>query len=207
MLDYVLVNHCFMSSVLDTRVYRKTYLQSDHRLVVSRVHLKLKAKRRRSHQEPRYQTDRRLLEEDHVQEFVRVMEEGLESCSTGNIEQSWREFKDTINEAQKMLPLVPEKDERDWVTENVREASRMKQVAWMRWAKKPGDALLKVQYQHLKAQSRKVADDAREAWWEAKAEEAEKLHEAAVRHGRGGSLLKDLRLIQWGQKLRSSTAL
>ena len=83
----------------------------------------------------------------------------------------------------------------------------MKQEAWMRWAKKPGDALLKVWYQHLKAQSRKVADEAREAWWEAKTEEAEKLHEAAVRHGRGGSLLKDLRLIQWGQKLRSSTAL
>ena len=64
-----------------------------------------------------------------------------------------------------------------------------------------------MRYQHLKAQSRKIADEAREAWWEAKAEEAEKLHEAAVRHGRGGSLLKDLRLIQWGQKLGSSTAL
>ena len=88
MLDYILVNHCFRSSVLDTRVYRKTYLQSDHRMVVSRVRLKLKAKRRRSQQEPRYQTDRRLLEEDHVQKFARVMEEGLESCSTGSIEQS-----------------------------------------------------------------------------------------------------------------------
>ena len=86
MMDYVLVKHCFRSSVLDTRVYRKTYLQSDHRLVVSRVRLKLKAKRRRSQQEPRYQMDRRLLEEDHVQEFARVMEEGLESCSTGGIE-------------------------------------------------------------------------------------------------------------------------
>ena len=90
LLDYVLINHFFRSSVLDTRVYRKTYLQSDHRLVVSRVRLKPRAKRRRSQQEPRYQTDRRLLKEDHVQEFARVMEEGLESCSTGSIEQSWR---------------------------------------------------------------------------------------------------------------------
>ena len=206
MLDYVLVNYCFRSSGLDTRVYKKTYLQSDHRLVVSRVCLKLKAKRRRSQHEPRYQKDRKLLEEDHVQEFARVMEGGLESCSTVSIEQSWREFKDTINEAQILL-LVPEKDERDWVMEKVREASRIKQEAWMRWEKKPGDALLKVRYQHLKAQSRKVTDEAREAWWEAKAEEAEKLHEAAVRHGRGGSLLKDLRLIQWGQKIGSSTIL
>ena len=33
----------------------------------------------------------------------------------------------------------------------------------MRWAKKPGDTLLKVRYQQLKVQSRKVADEAREA--------------------------------------------
>ena len=125
----------------------------------------------------------------------------------GNIEQSWRVFKDAINEAQKTLPSVTERKERDWVTEKVQEVSRMKQEAWLRWARKPGDVLLKAQYQQLKAQSRKAADEAHEAWWENKAEEAEKLHEAAVRHGRGGSLLKDLRLMQWGQKLRPSTAL
>ena len=73
--------------------------------------------------------------------------------------------------------------------------------------KKPDDTVLKVQYQQLKAQSRKAADEAREVWWEDKAEEAERLHEAAVRHGRGGSLLKDVRLKQWGQKLRASTAI
>ena len=206
LMDYVLVNRRFRSSVLD-RVFRKTYLQSDHRLVVARVRLKLKAKRRRSQREPRYQTDRRLLEEHQVQEFARVLEEGLECCTASSIEQSWSEFKDTINEAQKTLPLVPEKEEKDWVTEKVREVSRMKQEAWMRWVKKPGDVLLKAQYQQLKAQSRKAADEAREAWWEAKAEEADRLHEAAVRHGRGGSLLKDLRLLQRGQKLRASTAL
>ena len=72
--------------------------------------------------------DRTLLEGDHVQKFVRVMKEGLESCSTGSIEQSWKEFKDSINEAH-MLPLVPENDERDWVTEKVRDSSRMKQEA------------------------------------------------------------------------------
>ena len=171
------------------------------------MRLKLKAKRRRSQQEPRHQTDRRLLEEHQVQGFASVLEEALESCTTTTVEQSWREFKDAINEAQKSLPLGPEKEENDWVTEKVREVSRMKQEAWLRWVKKPGDTILKAQYQQLKTQSRKAADEAREAWWEAKAEEAERLHEAAVRHGRGGSLLKDLRLLQWGQKLRASTAL
>ena len=40
-----------------------------------------------------------------------------------------------------------------------------------------------------------------------KAEEAEKLHEAAVRLGHGGSLLKDLKLLFSRQKLKARTSL
>ena len=47
-LDYILVNHCFRSSTLNSRVFRKKYLQLDHRLVVSTVRLKLKVKRRQN---------------------------------------------------------------------------------------------------------------------------------------------------------------
>ena len=64
----------------------------------------------------------------------------------------------------------------------------------MRWVKSPGNVSLKQEYQKLKVQSKKCADKAREEWWEAKAEEAERLHEAAVRLGHVGSLLKDLKL-------------
>ena len=77
MLDYILLNHHFRFSILDTRVCRKTYLQTDHCLVVSRVWLNYKAKWRRAQQEPTPQTDRRLLAEHHVQDFTRVLEEGL----------------------------------------------------------------------------------------------------------------------------------
>lgn len=66
-----------------------------------------------------------------------MLEEGLESCTTTTVEQSWREFKDAmINEAQRMLPLVLEKEEKDWMTEKVHEVSRMKE-ACMRWMRKP----------------------------------------------------------------------
>ena len=47
----------------------------------------------------------------------------------------------------------------------------------------------------------------REEWWEAKAVEAEQRHELAVRLGRGGSLLKDLRLLQRSQKLKGDITL
>ena len=66
---------------------------------------------------------------------------------------------------------------------------------------------LKQEYQKLKVQSRKCADKAKKEWWEAKADKAEKLHEAAVRLGHGGSQLKDLKLLCSRQKLKASTFL
>ena len=55
----------------------------------------------------------------------------MESHSTGSIEESLSEFKKAIIEAQKELPLVPDKEERDWVAERVLKVSRMKQEAWL----------------------------------------------------------------------------
>lgn len=45
MIDFMLVKKCFRNSVLDTHVYRSTLHDSDHELVVSSLHFKIKAKR------------------------------------------------------------------------------------------------------------------------------------------------------------------
>ena len=42
MKDYILVKRRLISSILDTRVYRGADINSDHRLVISKVKLKLK---------------------------------------------------------------------------------------------------------------------------------------------------------------------
>ena len=55
MIDYVLVNKRFRTSVLDTRVYRSTLHESDHELVLSTLRFKIKAKRRQT-SSSRYQT-------------------------------------------------------------------------------------------------------------------------------------------------------
>ena len=85
-LDYVLVNQRFRSSVLDTRVFQKTYLQSNHSLVVTRVRLKPKAIRRRVQREPRHQVDMRKLGEQNVEEFRRVLAEELDANPTGDVD-------------------------------------------------------------------------------------------------------------------------
>ena len=77
----------------------------------------------------------------------------------------------------------------------------------MKWMKSPGCERLKREYHELKVLSRKYADKAHGEWWEAKAEEAERLYEAAMRLGQDGSLLKDLRLLRHGQKLKTDSML
>ena len=56
MLDNVLINRRFRSSVLDTRVYRSVYLEFDHELVVSTLHFNIKARRSQPSGRPHYQT-------------------------------------------------------------------------------------------------------------------------------------------------------
>ena len=123
------------------------------------------------------------------------------------MEEVWSTFKGALKVAQDSLPLVIRREEMDWVNDEVREVSRKKQEAWKRWVKSPESERLKGEYQQLKMMSRKCAEKAHEEWWEAKAEEAERLHEAAVKLGHGGSLLRDLRLLRNEQKLRTDMEL
>ena len=44
MIDYALVNRRFCTSILDTHVFRSTYVKSDHKLVISTIISKIKAK-------------------------------------------------------------------------------------------------------------------------------------------------------------------
>ena len=43
--------------------------------------------------------------------------------------------------------------------------------------------------------------------WEGKVEEMEKKYEMAVKNGRGGSLLKDLKVLQMSQRSKTNSAL
>ena len=77
----------------------KTYPQSDHRLVVAKVRLKLKAKRRRMQRELRHQVDMKRLEEGEVEEFRRVFAEELGDGQTGGGVEVWITFKEALREA------------------------------------------------------------------------------------------------------------
>ena len=207
-LDYILVNHRFRSSILDTRVFRKTYLQSDHRLVVSTVRLKLKVKRRQTQLRPKHVTKEKLLKKNELLEYQQKLATALKEVEREvNVERLWKELRVAVDSALCSLPLVSNNQEADWVTEEIRQLSLKKQEAWIRWKKNVDNHEARTEYYQLKKLTRKAVEKAQNAWWEDRVEEIEKKYEIAVRNGRGGSLLKDLRILQSNQRSKSNSTL
>ena len=92
------------------------------------------------------------LEEEEVKEFKRVLEEELCAVGTYEVEDAWSTFKEALREAQKYLLPATESEEKVRVTNEVREVSKRKQEAWMRWVKSPNSSNLE-EYQELKVLS------------------------------------------------------
>ena len=177
MIDYVLVNHRFRSGVLDTRVYRSTYLQSDHELVVSSSRFKIKAKRHKPMRNTRPQTQ--SLSSDVVSSYKSVLLEAFDRVpqEMSDVENTWNLLKDSLQKACECLPEKPARVEADWMTDEVRNLSRKKRDAWLNLngsGSHGNKELLLGAYKKLKKQTEVATDKARNAWWSACAEEAEK---------------------------------
>ena len=97
MIDYVLVNKCFRTSVLDTRVYRSTLHEFDHELVMSTLHFKIKAKRRQTRTMPYQTTDLPLSCKVGYQSVLpNCIKEAVPSSIVNSL---WDAFKRSIQKA------------------------------------------------------------------------------------------------------------
>ena len=195
LLDYVLISRRFRNSVLDTRVYRSTYLESDHELVISTLKFKIKAKRHHLSSAPRRLT---CNPPDSARE---VFKETLSAafCSDATecgVEETWVAFRDAMERAYETLPELPSRVEADWVTDELRNLTRKKRDAWLRLCGNTSDDSLRQEYQRLRKLTKAAAESARNNWWSERAAEAERRARATERAGQGGSLIKELRLLK-----------
>ena len=197
-LDYVLVNHNFKTSVLDTRVYHSMYLEFNHELVVvSTLHYKIRAKRRQPKHGSHY------LPLDSVRAYELVLSSSLHLIQQGgdqpdDVEHIWTMFKSAIREASQSLPVLPNKRPIEWMTEELLNLSHKKQDAWMRLQNKDhksDDPTLKLEYKRLCKLTKFAAENTRNVWWSERAAEAEKRAWFAEQLGQGGSLVKELHLL------------
>ena len=112
----------------------------------------------------------------------------------------WISFKAAVQDASDHLLPLPRKKEVDWITDEVRNLSK-KKSAWLHLrdlTNKDNDQykIALAEYCRFRRLTKVAAEKARNAWWSARAVEAEKKAWVAQQQGRGGSLIKDLRLLK-----------
>ena len=129
MIDFVLVNTRFRSSVLDTRVYRNTYHESDHELVVSTFRFKIKSKRHQTNLPHRIVSG---LSSSTKASFQSILSPPLSPVFQGDVDMSWEAFRTAVRTANETLPTAPLKREAEWVTDELRGLSKKKRDAWLR---------------------------------------------------------------------------
>ena len=203
MIDYVLVNKRFRTSVQDTRVYQSTLHESDHKLVPT-LHFKIKVKRRQS-RSLHYQTTN--LPSSCKASYQSVLAETFDnSDQTSTLNSVWDILKFSILKACESLPPAPKISDPDWITDEVRNLSRKKQEAWVHLKNAPSNDIsrFKTEYDHLKKLTQVAAEKARNSWWRDHATEAECWAFVAKQQGRGGSLIEDLHLLKKFSKPASS---
>ena len=105
MMDFVLINSQFCSSVLDTQVLHSTYPVSDHEMVVFSMNFKVKSKCHHNRVPLRQTTD--LPSNSQIQ------------FRSESPELSWNDFKAAMSDAYKTLPELSKKQKEDWVTDEL----------------------------------------------------------------------------------------
>ena len=197
-IDYILVNRRFRSSILDTRVYRSVLHESDHELVVSTLRFKIKTKCHQSTVPHRQTTN---LHADIKSDFRTHLSDAFSHIpNDASIESCWNAFKSAINSACTVLPEDLSSHDPDWVTDELRNLSQKKSNTWLSYrdAAKRGYEVKshREEYKHFCKLTKEAAEKARNAWWTARAVEAERRAWVAEQLGHGGSFIKELRLLR-----------
>ena len=129
-----------------------------------------------------------------------------------SLESTWAAYKAALHTACESLPVLPKgsRRRRDWVTDELRNLAAKKRDAWLRVrnAQSPQDQERRmVEYRRARKLSKDAAERARNSWWSSRAADAERMASAAERSGRGGSLIKELKLLGVSAAKASTTPL
>ena len=100
-LDYILMKQRFRNSVKDVQTLPGADIDSDHNLLVAKVHTRLKKIIRFQKSKPRWDLEKLYAQRQSVQDTLEEKLGAIE-CESGNAEVQWKNIKecvlDTISE-------------------------------------------------------------------------------------------------------------
>ena len=123
------------------------------------------------------------------------------SPSPTDVADEWSSFQVAVLDASGNSPSLPREKEADWITEEVRNPSRKKKEAWLHLrntlsSDSDQHSAAMAEYCRFVKLTKVAAEKARNACWNAGAEEAAKKAKLFQQLGCGGSLIKELKLLK-----------
>ena len=133
--DYILVKQRMKPSIVDTRVYRGGDMDSDHRLLVAMVKIRLMRTKCNRNRPTEHLYDANLLQLDpKKEEFAESFSHTFEHRTRqGGYEQRWSEVKNAILHTAKGTLKKKWKKRKKWITESTLELSEKKRNAFLIW--------------------------------------------------------------------------
>ena len=171
--DYVLVKHRLRSSVMDTRVFRGADLNTDHRLVVVSLCLKLEKKSDQK-KGKRFEsvllgnTERRMV---YVESLRKSYEDRRQQ---GNVEERWKELKEALVGSAEQHLRRRRMAKKRWISDDTLELVEAKRTAFQRWQEHPTNVEKRKEYRDLCKKVRQALKVDKEKWLKDEMTETEK---------------------------------
>ena len=186
--DYILVRQRMRSFILDTRVYRGADIDSDHRLVVTSIVLKLNRPKKKS-MKSKFNVG--LLAHDDVQSaFMESIQDRFNRrCTNVDVNGRYSEMKEAILEAAEEHLKSGRKVQKSWLSNDTLKIIKEKRMAFIRWQEDRTHPQRTETYKALRKQVRRAVTSDKEKWLDGVMDEME---EDMKRH-RLGDFYKKMR--------------
>ncbi len=183
-IDHIIVRSKSLSSIQDARVFRGADINSDHRLVVANLKLKLKRASPRGNIEPRFNTDL-LRNEEVAGNFLSViggkfnvllneMDTDTDESAEDMVQNEWSRFStDVAACASEVLGEQKPHRFQPWVSTATEQLVDLKQSAFVQSQTLPSRATRR-QYRKLVNETKASVRADRSRWWREQAEDIQK---------------------------------
>jgi len=190
-IDYIICSQRLAPSVHDCRVFRGAEFQSDHRLLVASVKLRL-CRSRLQPKQPRLQLE--LLRDVVVQEeFMVQVQRKYDSLpqEKGACGWEWEQFRDGVSHVSVQVLSAKREPRKPWILEGTMKLAEDKQAAFLKW-QRDKSTVSRQEYRHLVNATRKSLRADKQAWLHIKAD----LVETAAKCNNQRSLFHELKQLQ-----------
>ena len=164
-IDFIMVNKRYKNGVKDVQTYPGADIMSDHNLLIAKMKFKLKKVKKGSSKD---QYDLNMLKKEDIRKryavevknrFEALNIEEAQQTEEEIIERKWSSFKESINEATKVVPKKDKKKDKDWMTEEIKDLMKQRKEEKAKHGEKSD------RYEEINKEIEKKCKEAKEKWF------------------------------------------